>query len=131
MKPGGCVTEFYVQFLADIIATPNNNQRIGESEHDHHMEDDSDETLHPNDDSCSPSKRERIDSLRLQEMENRVTESQLRCDVQKLIVSKAEEEFKHLQEMNKVRLQEAKIRLKLLERHCANVRGNFDPLNGI
>lgn len=95
------------------------------------MQDDSDEMLPHNDSSLSLSNQEKIDNLRLQEMENRVCESQLRCDAQKLIISKAEEEFKHLQEMNKLRLQEAKIRLKLLERNCANGRGSVDLLNGI
>lgn len=95
------------------------------------MQDDSDEAVHENENSFSLSNQEKIDNLRLQEMENRVCESQLRCAVQKLIISKAEEEFKHLQEMNKLRLQEAKIRLKMLERNCANGRGNLDLLNGI
>lgn len=118
-------------FFADIITTPNNSQRIEETEHDHHMEDVSDEVLHQNENSFSRSNREKIDNLRLQEMENRVTESHLRCEVQKLIVSKAEEEFKHLQEMNKLRLLEAKMRLKMLEKSCANGRGNLDAFNGI
>lgn len=95
------------------------------------MQDDSDEMLTHNDNFLSLSRQAKIDNLRLQEMENRVCESQLRCNVQKLIISKAEEELKHLQEMNKLRLQEAKIRLKLLERNCGNDRGSVDLLNGI
>lgn len=93
------------------------------------MHDDSDDVLHENENSFS--NQEKIDNLRLQEMQNRVCESQLRCTVQKLMISKAEEEFQHLQEMNKLRLQEAKMRLKLLERNYANGRGNLDLLNGI
>lgn len=95
------------------------------------MQDDSDEIVHENENSFSLSNHEKIDNLRLQEMENRVRESQLRCDVQKMLISKAEEEFKHMQEMNKLRLQEAKMRIKLLERNCANGKGNIDLLNGI
>lgn len=90
------------------------------------MQEEPDDVLHENDNSFSHSNQEKIENLRLQEMENRVCESQLRCEVQKLIISKAEEEFKHLQEMNKLRLEEAKIRLKLLERNLANDRGNLD-----
>lgn len=96
------------------------------------MQDDSDDVLQHNENAFSLTKQEKIDNLRLQEMENRVCESQLRCEVQKLIISKAEEEFKHLQEMNKLRLQEARIRLKLLERNSANGKvANVDLLNGI
>lgn len=88
------------------------------------MQDDSIEEAHEeHENSFTLSNQEKIDNLRLQEMENRVCESQLRCDVQRLMVNKAEEEFKHLQEMNKIRLQEAKIRLKLLERSGASNGG--------
>lgn len=91
------------------------------------MQDESIEIHEETENSLSISHQEKIDHLRLQEMENRVCESQLRCEVQRLIINKAEEEFKHLQEMNKIRLQEAKIRLKLLERSCTtNGRGNVD-----
>ncbi|KAJ6636753.1 Regulatory protein zeste [Pseudolycoriella hygida] len=93
-------------------------------EYDHNAQNDTDEVLHENVNSTSDSNQEKIDSLRLQEMHNRVYESQLRCEVQKLLVSKAEEEYKHLQEMNKLRLQETKIRLKLLEQSCANGSAN-------
>lgn len=95
------------------------------------MQDDSDEVHEENENPLSISNQQNVDNLRLQEMENRVCESQLRCQVQRLIINKAEEEFKHLQEMNKIRLQEAKIRLKLLERNCNNGRGNIDLFDNI
>lgn len=90
------------------------------------MLDDSEEVFPDNGNSCSLSTRQKIEKLRLQEMQNRVTESQLRCQVQKLIVNKAEEEFKHLQEMNRLRLQEAKLRLKLLEQNGVSERANVE-----
>ncbi len=97
-----------------------------ESDQDHLMQDDPDEVLPDNGNSYSLSTQEKINKLRLQEMQNRVIESQLRCKVQQLIVNKAEEEFKHLQEMNRLRLQEAKMRVKLLEQNCANGGVNVD-----
>lgn len=114
-------------FIPDVSRTLTSTyQQTDESDQDHQMHDDSEEVFPDNGNSFSISTREKIEKLRLQEMQNRVTESQLRCQVQKLIVSKAEEEFKHLQEINRLRLQEAKMRLKLLEQNGANVGGNVD-----
>ena len=59
-----------------------------------------DEIQEENENPLSISNQQKVDNLRLQEMENRVCESQLRCQAQRLIINKAEEEYKHLQEMN-------------------------------
>lgn len=110
------------------MLTHSNQRQSEESDVDQHMQDIAEEVL-PDNGTVSLSTQAKIDNLRLKEMENRVTESRLRCEVQKLMVSKAEEEFKHLQEMNRLRLQEAKLRLKMLEQSSTDGRSVSDPLN--
>lgn len=127
------MNEFDGSFITIDMCPASHNNQIDDTEEqeDARMQEDSDEIPDENDNPLLLSNQQKIQNLRLQEMENRVCESQLRCDAQRLIISKAEEEFKHLQEMNKIRLQEAKIRLKTLERNCANGRGNTELFDGI
>lgn len=96
------------------------------------MQDVSDEILPDKANPESLSTQAKIDRLRLKEMENRVTESRLRCEVQQMIMNKTEEEFRHLQEMNRLRIQEAKIRLKLLEQQsCAGGTGGVESMSSL
>lgn len=72
-----------------------------------------------------------MNALRLQEMEFKVRESQLRCEMQQLSVDRAQEELQQMREIHTFKINEMQLKLDRMKRDLrTNFRGAVGAAGG-
>lgn len=81
-------------------------------------------------DSCHPKEsqtivaelgyEDKMNALRLQEMECRVKESQLKCELQQIAVNRANEELQQMRDIHELHINEMQLKLDRMKKELRN-----------